>query len=71
MRLLFTSDWQIAFGNLQECEMALDELIAAAVKYQPEAVIHAGDVKPALGHIDKTCYIAVSYTHLDVYKRQL
>jgi len=60
MRLLFTSDWQIAFGNLQECEMALDELIAAAVKYQPEAVIHAGDVKDAYSPVDvETVKLAV------------
>jgi DNA repair exonuclease SbcCD nuclease subunit/energy-coupling factor transporter ATP-binding protein EcfA2 len=46
-RFLFTSDWQIDFGNLQECEQSLDELLAAAAKYKPAAIIHGGDMKDA------------------------
>lgn len=52
MRLLFTSDWQVDFGNLQESEVALEELLSAAAKYRPEAIIHAGDVKDAYSPVD-------------------
>ena len=52
MRLIFTSDWQVDFSNLQECETALEELLAAAAKYKPAAIIHAGDVKDAYSPVD-------------------
>lgn len=52
MRFIFTSDWQVDFSNLQECEIALDELLAAAVKHKPDAVIHAGDMKDAYSPVD-------------------
>lgn len=52
MRLLFTSDWQCDFTNLQECEIALEELLAAAAKYGLDAVIHAGDLKDAYSPVD-------------------
>ena len=31
-KFLLTSDWQIDFSNLQECEQSLDELLAADVE---------------------------------------
>lgn len=46
-KFLLTSDWQIDFSNLQECEQSLDELLAAAAKYKPAAIIHGGDMKDA------------------------
>lgn len=52
IRLLFSSDWQVQFSNLQECDIVLDELIAAADKYKPDAIIHAGDVKDAYSPVD-------------------
>ena len=52
MRFLFTSDWQIDFSNLQECETSLEELLAAAAKYKPAAIIHAGDIKDAYSPVD-------------------
>lgn len=45
MRLLLTSDTQAEFSNLPECEQSLLELLQAADKYQPDAIIHAGDLK--------------------------
>lgn len=51
-RFLFQSDLQADFGNLQECEIALEELLAAANKYKPAAIIHAGDVKDAYSPVD-------------------
>ena len=45
MRAIFFSDTQVDFGNLQECETALDEVLASAAKYKPDVIIHAGDVK--------------------------
>jgi DNA repair exonuclease SbcCD ATPase subunit/DNA repair exonuclease SbcCD nuclease subunit len=45
MRLLLTSDWQCAFDNRDECEVALTELLAAAEKYHPDCIINAGDCK--------------------------
>lgn len=47
MRLLLTSDWQCDTNNLDLCEQSLQELLAAAKKYKPDAIIHAGDVKDA------------------------
>jgi DNA repair exonuclease SbcCD nuclease subunit len=45
MRLLCTSDWQTETDNLDLCETALGELLAYADKYQPDAIIFAGDLK--------------------------
>jgi DNA repair exonuclease SbcCD nuclease subunit len=45
MRLLFVSDTQTRFSNLPESEIMLEELLAAAEKHRPDAVIHAGDAK--------------------------
>lgn len=45
MKLLLTSDTQSEFSNLSECETSLQELLAAAEKYKPNAIIHAGDLK--------------------------
>lgn len=45
MKLLLTSDTQAEFNNLDLCEISIQELIAAANKYKPDAIIHAGDLK--------------------------
>ena len=52
MRLLLSSDWQTAPGNLEECEIAHGELLAAIEKYGPDAVINLGDFKQAYSPID-------------------
>ena len=52
MRLILFSDTQVDFGNLQECETALEEVLASAAKYKPDAIIHAGDVKEAYSPVD-------------------
>ena len=52
MRLILFSDTQADFGNLQECETALEEVLASAAKYKPDAIIHAGDVKEAYSPVD-------------------
>lgn len=52
MNLLLTSDWQAEVGNLDLCEIALTELLAAAKKYQPIAIIHAGDLKESYNPVD-------------------
>ena len=45
MRLLLTSDWQTDRTNIDLCEKSLDELLTAADKYKPDAIVHAGDLK--------------------------
>ena len=45
MRLLCTSDTQADFSNLDLCEISMQELLAHAHKYKPDAIIHAGDAK--------------------------
>lgn len=61
--LLMTGDWQVAFNNLQECEIMLDELLTAAAERKPDAIIHMGDVKDAYSPVDvevvKFCVRAV------------
>lgn len=52
MRILLTSDWQTEFANLDLCEQALVELIAAGKKHKPDAIIHAGDLKDAYNPVD-------------------
>src|ERR1035441_7253358 len=45
MRLLLTSDWQAEHSNIDECEIALVELLAAAKRYRPDAIVNCGDCK--------------------------
>jgi len=52
MRLLFTSDWQVHFSNMLECELSLEELLAAADKYKPAVIIHGGDMKEDYSPVD-------------------
>lgn len=52
MRLLLTSDWQLEFSNLDTAEIAVEELLAYAEKYKPDAIIHCGDVKEHYLHAE-------------------
>jgi DNA repair exonuclease SbcCD ATPase subunit/DNA repair exonuclease SbcCD nuclease subunit len=52
VRLLLFSDTQVCFSNLQESEIALQEVLASAAKYKPDAIIHAGDVKDAYSPVE-------------------
>ena len=47
-----------------------DELETAAVK-RPVGAEEKADAKSIFYHLDRDIRISVSYTHLDVYKRQL
>ena len=51
MRLLLTSDWQADSRNLDLCEIALQELLAAAERYKPDAIINLGDLKEQLSPV--------------------
>lgn len=52
MRLLLLSDTQTDFANLDNCKILLQEILKAAQKYKPDAIIHAGDVKEQYNPID-------------------
>ncbi len=52
MRLILLSDTQTDFHNLDLCEIALQEVLASAKKYKPDAIIHCGDAKEAYNPID-------------------
>ncbi len=52
MRLLLTSDSQAERSNLDLCEQSLEELLAAAAKYRPDAIIHGGDAKDSYSPVD-------------------
>lgn len=56
MRLLLTSDSQAERSNLDLCEIALEELLRAADKYKPDAIIHAGDLKDPYSPVDVPVY---------------
>ena len=45
MKLLLTSDWQAEVSNLDNCEVALEEVSRHAVKNKVDAIIHGGDTK--------------------------
>jgi DNA repair exonuclease SbcCD nuclease subunit len=52
MRLLLLSDSQADFGNLDQCQTSIDEVLESANKYSPDAIIHAGDLKDAYNPVD-------------------
>lgn len=56
MRLLCTSDSQAERSNLDLCEIALEELLRAADKYKPDAIVHAGDLKDPYSPVDVPVY---------------
>lgn len=52
MRLILTSDTQTDFHNLDLCEIAMQEVLASAKKYKPDAIVHCGDAKEAYNPLD-------------------
>lgn len=54
MRLLLTSDWQADHRNIDLCEITLAELLKYAEEYEPDAIIHAGDLKEPYDPIPAT-----------------
>ncbi len=47
MKLLLAADFQATVSNLDLCRQAIDEIMASAQKYKPDALIFAGDLKEA------------------------
>lgn len=52
LRLLLTSDWQAEWNNLDQCEIALEELLNAGKRFKPDAIICAGDLKEQYNPVD-------------------
>lgn len=52
MKLLITSDTQADMSNLDLCQTSWEELLEAADKYKPDAILHLGDFKERYSPVD-------------------
>src|ERR1035438_8807821 len=52
MRLLLLSDSQADFGNLDQCQTSIDEVLISAARYLPDCIIHGGDLKDSYNPVD-------------------
>jgi DNA repair exonuclease SbcCD ATPase subunit/DNA repair exonuclease SbcCD nuclease subunit len=52
MKILFTSDWQCDYENLDLCKRAADEILQISSEYGVKILLHAGDLKHAYNPID-------------------
>lgn len=54
MKLVFTGDWQCSLGNLDKCEVVLEQVLSEIDKARDTcAVIHLGDIKDAFNPVDQ------------------
>jgi DNA repair exonuclease SbcCD nuclease subunit/predicted ATPase len=52
MRVLFTSDWQADYANLDTLQVVVDEIISLKEKLGFDVLVHCGDVKHAYNPVD-------------------
>jgi DNA repair exonuclease SbcCD ATPase subunit/predicted phosphodiesterase len=52
MKLLITADWHVSPQRLEECEVALQQVLSLVRQHSVDAVVHLGDVKDAFNPVD-------------------
>jgi DNA repair exonuclease SbcCD nuclease subunit len=52
MKILFTSDWQASFQNLDQCEKVVADILALCERKHIKHVVHCGDVKDPFNPVD-------------------
>lgn len=74
MKLLFTSDWQITWSNIDKCEVVLTDLLRISARESVSAIVHCGDVKHQLNPVDVRvinfgvkCVRKIKQAGLDIY----
>jgi DNA repair exonuclease SbcCD nuclease subunit len=52
LKLLVTSDWQCALGNLDRCEIMFLQIMRIMLEREVPVLLHCGDIKDALNPVD-------------------
>ena len=63
MKLLFTSDWQSDFENLDLCERAAEDVLNLCAAHELEGFVVAGDLKQRRNPVDVTGYPILDAVH--------